>query len=80
MGAFVMALTYVVTEETLRRKMLGYLIRDIRKNGLNTGFFATEHLLPLLADHGESRLAYDLLLQENCPGWMYEIKKGATTV
>lgn len=79
-GAYVMALTYVVTEETLRRKMLGYLIRDIRKNGLNTGFFATEHLLPLLADHGESRLAYDLLLQENCPGWMYEIKKGATTV
>ncbi|MBQ5542729.1 MAG: hypothetical protein IIU06_06645, partial [Erysipelotrichales bacterium] len=44
------------------------------------GFFATQFLLPLLADHGDAELAYDLLLQENCPGWMYEINNGATTV
>lgn len=28
---------------------------------------------------GEQKLAYDVLLQENCPGWMYQVKCGATT-
>ena len=41
--------------------------------------FATEHLLPLLVEAGETELAYDILLQEGCPGWMYQIKCGATT-
>ncbi|MFR8426716.1 MAG: hypothetical protein ACLVCH_03015 [Roseburia inulinivorans] len=54
-------------------------VANIRKNGLQTGFFATEHLLPLLVEAGETELAYDILLQEGCPGWMYQIKCGATT-
>lgn len=28
---------------------------------------------------GETELAYDILLQEGCPGWMYQVKCGATT-
>ena len=47
--------------------------------GLTTGFFATEHLLPMLIEAGETELAYDILLQEGCPGWMYQINRGATT-
>ena len=46
---------------------------------MQTGFFATEHILPLLADNGQAQLAYDLLLQEDCPGWMYQVQHGATT-
>ena len=46
---------------------------------MQTGFFATEHLLPLLADNGQARLAYDLLLNEQCPGWLYQVNCGATT-
>jgi alpha-L-rhamnosidase len=78
-GAYIMALKFVLTEGELREKVFAQLIENIRINGMQTGFFATEHILPILADAGESRLAYDLLLQEGCPGWMYQIKCGATT-
>ena len=47
---------------------------------MQTGFFSTEHLLPMLADNGEAVLAYDLLLQKECPGWMYQVLRGATTI
>lgn len=41
---------------------------------------AEQMVLPLLADNGEAKLAFDLLLQKECPGWMYQVKRGATTV
>ncbi|MBQ6036802.1 MAG: family 78 glycoside hydrolase catalytic domain, partial [Lachnospiraceae bacterium] len=52
------------------------------KNGyhLNTGFLSTPDLLPVLSDHGHADTAYSLLLQEDKPGWLYAVKKGATTV
>jgi alpha-L-rhamnosidase len=78
-GAYIMALRFVLPEGELRQKVLSRLIQHIRKNGMQTGFFATEHILPMLADAGETELAYDLLLQEGCPGWMYQVKCGATT-
>ena len=46
---------------------------------MQTGFFATEHILPLLADHGDVKLAFDLLLNQRCGGWLYQVKAGATT-
>jgi alpha-L-rhamnosidase len=78
-GAYIMALKFVITDGELREKVLKKLIENIRKDGMQTGFFATEHILPLLVEAGEVKLAYDILLQENCPGWMYQIKCGATT-
>lgn len=78
-SAYVMALKYVIPEGALREQVLKKYARNVRKYGLDTGFFATEHLLPLLVEAGESKLAYDILLQEECPGWMYQIRHGATT-
>ena len=78
-GAYIMALKFVLPEGELKKKVLRQLIENIRINGMQTGFFATEHILPILAEAGEIELAYDLLLQEGCPGWMYQIKCGATT-
>ena len=54
----------------------------IIKNGyhLNTGFLSTPDLCRVLAEHGHSDTAYKLLLQEECPGWLYSVKKGATTI
>ena len=46
---------------------------------MQTGFFATEHILPLLCENGDKKLAFDLLLDERCGGWMYQVKSGATT-
>lgn len=78
-SAYIMALKYVLPEGELRERVKKNFVTNIRKNGLQTGFFATEHLLPLLVEAGEQKLAYDVLLQENCPGWMYQVKCGATT-
>ena len=58
------------------------LNRLVEKNGyhLNTGFLSTPDLCRVLADHGHVDTAYRLLLQEDCPGWLYAVKKDATTI
>ena len=52
------------------------------KNGyhLNTGFLSTPDLCTVLAENGYVDTAYRLLLQPDCPGWLYSVKKGATTI
>lgn len=47
---------------------------------LNTGFLSTGELCRVLTDYGQTKTAYDLLLQESCPSWLYPVTKGATTV
>ena len=54
----------------------------VKKNGyhLNTGFLSTPDLCRVLADYGHTDTAYRLLLQEECPSWLYAVKRGATTI
>lgn len=53
----------------------------IEKTGnMETGFLGTPYLLHVLSDHGYTELAYSLLLREEYPGWLYSVKKGATTI
>ena len=78
-GAYVMALQFAIPHGELWDKVFATLVQKLRDEGMQTGFFATQHLLPLLADHRHAELAYDLLLQPNCPGWMYQVERGATT-
>ncbi|MFC0457459.1 family 78 glycoside hydrolase catalytic domain [Arthrobacter liuii] len=58
---------------------LSALIRDAGTH-VGTGFLATPHLLPVLADNGELRLAYELLMQDSEPSWLAMVDRGATTV
>ena len=74
-----MALRFAIPKGGLWNSAFKKLVEKIISEGMQTGFFATQHLLPLLADNGEVKLAYDLLLQNGCPGWMYQIERGATT-
>lgn len=78
-GAYIMALKMVIPEGEMWDKVYARLVWRLKKDGMQTGFFATEHILPLLADHGDVKLAFDLLLDERCGGWMYQVKAGATT-
>lgn len=78
-SAYIMALKFVIPEGELRQRVLKKYVENVRRDGMTTGFFATEHLLPLLIEAGETELAYDVLLYEGCPGWMYQIERGATT-
>lgn len=47
---------------------------------LATGFLTTYKLLQVLTEYGYQDTAYNVLLQKEYPGWMYEIEKGATTI
>ncbi len=47
---------------------------------IGTGFIGTPALLPALVKIGETRLAADVFLQEDVPGWLYQVKMGATTI
>lgn len=47
---------------------------------LNTGFVGTQYLCPALSENGCNGYAYELLLNEEYPGWLFEVNMGATTV
>jgi alpha-L-rhamnosidase len=47
---------------------------------IGTGFIGTPALLPALLKIGEPGLAVDVFLQEEVPGWLYQVKMGATTI
>ena len=76
----ILALKYHLSEnEELTKQMLQKLLRD-NKNKLNTGFVGTPLLCNVLTDHGMTDAAYRLLLNKEYPGWLHEVKLGATTV
>lgn len=52
--------------------------KDLLK--LTTGFAGTPLLLPTLFDCGMDEEAYRLLYYEGCPGWLYAVNLGATTI
>ena len=79
---YVLPLHFGMTEgeETIvMARNLAQMIRE-NDNRLATGFPSTPYLLFALSDNGYPELAYEVLLQENCPGWMYEIQSGGTTI
>lgn len=50
------------------------------KYKIGTGFLTTYQILQVLCDNGYAQTAYRMLENEECPGWLYEVKKGANTV
>ena len=46
---------------------------------LATGFVGTPELLGALSEHGQLDAAYELLLQDDYPSWLYAVDRGATT-
>jgi len=49
-------------------------------NSMQTGFVGTPYILHALSDYGNTSVAYDLLLREDYPSWLYSVNKGATTI
>ncbi len=47
---------------------------------IGTGFIGTPALLPALVKIGEPELAGAVFLQEGLPGWLFQVKMGATTI
>ncbi|WP_187374251.1 family 78 glycoside hydrolase catalytic domain [Murimonas intestini] len=81
-GIYVLALQMGLIPEQLKRNAASRLDEMIKENGgkLDTGFLSVPFLLDVLCDNGYEKAAYDLLFQEECPSWLYEVKMGATTM
>ena len=80
--AHVLALYFGLCEDKDRQKIADRLAEIIRENDtrLTTGFVGTPYLLHALSENGHTDLAYELLLQEKCPSWLFSVKMGATTM
>jgi alpha-L-rhamnosidase len=80
--AYVLALQFDMLPEALRKPAAEKLVQNIRSYGthLTTGFLGTPYLCHVLSRYGYTDVAYDLLLQETYPSWLYPVKMGATTI
>lgn len=80
--SYVLALKFNLLPDHLRKAAAEFLVADIkgRGNHLSTGFLGTIYLNHVLSAEGHSDVAYDLLLQETYPSWIYPVKMGATTI
>ena len=77
-----MALEMGLAEPADREKVLAALVDDIRKNGNATtaGDIGYRFVLQALADGGQSQLIYEMINQDERPGYGYQLKQGATSL
>lgn len=82
------------TDDDMRDEAIKLLIENIKnenpsessirskygKNSLSVGFLGVNVIAPVLSEIGYSDVAYDLLLNTECPSWLFEVKQGATTI
>lgn len=63
----------IVTDDLLR------LLAE-EEGHLVTGFVGTPYFCHVLSQNGHEKEAYELLLKEDYPSWLYQVKQGATTI
>ena len=63
-------------------RLLQQFKERLRKDGfrIRCGFVGAPMLCTVLGECGESQLAYDFLLKEGFPSWLYCVNLGATTI
>lgn len=82
MGAYVLAIAFSLVPPRYEQAVRDRLVALLEENGgcLDTGFLSTPYLLDALTKIGRRDLAYAVLYSEKCPGWLYEVKRGATAI
>lgn len=80
--SYILPLMFGLLPPDIEPKAADFLVADIksRKNHISTGFLGTIYLCHVLTAAGYTDVAYDLLLQETYPSWLYPVKMGATTI
>ncbi|HEX3075246.1 MAG TPA: family 78 glycoside hydrolase catalytic domain [Lachnospiraceae bacterium] len=80
--AYILALYMDLVPEKYRGRIIELLRKNLECNNyyLKTGFVGTPYICRVLSENGYNDLAYRLLLNEEYPSWLYEIKLGATTI
>jgi alpha-L-rhamnosidase len=81
--AFALALQFGLLADAAQRERAGTRLGELvtaDKHHIGTGFLGTPIVLDALVDAGHPDDAYLLLLQDECPSWLYQVRMGATTV
>lgn len=80
--AYILPIHFGMFTSEERSKMGGRLARMAEENDykISTGFLGTPYLLFALSDTGHTDTAFRVLLNQECPGWLYAVKSGATTI
>ena len=82
MGGYILPLHYGLVPEKFHDSFVQEIIDKIDANNgcLDTGFLGTPIILDTLCENGYTKKAFDLLFQDKCPSWLYEVDQGATTI
>lgn len=80
--ACVLMLYFDLIKPEFRNRILETLELNIgaHHNHLTTGFVGTPYLCHCLSENGLHGLADEIFMKEDFPGWLYAVKKGATTI
>ena len=80
--ACALLLHFDLLKEEYRSRVAELLEENLRnhKNHLTTGFVGTAYLCHALTENDRHKIAEEVFLQKDYPGWFYAIEKGATTV
>ena len=81
--AYALAIEFELLTDPEERRLAGErLVNLVRANGyyIGTGFVGTPLICDALCDLGHIDDAYLLILQHDCPSWLYPVKMGATTI
>jgi len=79
---YALAIAFGLLEGDVRRRAADRLADIVRASGhrVTTGFAGTPFVTWALSETGHVDEAYRLLLEKECPSWLYPITMGATTV
>lgn len=80
--AQIITLYFNLADEDQKRTITQDLLELLAEHDghLVTGFVGTPYFCHALSQNGCTKEAYDLLLKEDFPSWLYQVKMGATTV
>ncbi|HEY9355625.1 MAG TPA: family 78 glycoside hydrolase catalytic domain [Arthrobacter sp.] len=80
--AYAVALTFGLLEPGEEAVAAAGLAAAVEDDGyrIATGFVGTPLVCDALTDYGYATAAYRLLLQTECPSWLYPVTMGATTI
>ena len=80
--AHILALYFELTPKAYIERIVSDLVKllEDEDDHLNSGFLGTPYLCAALSRNGRLDKAYTLLMQEDYPSWLYQVKQGATTI
>lgn len=80
--AQIVSLYFGLAPEPYRAQVVKDLLCLLKEHDghLVTGFVGTPYFCQVLSDNGCADKAYALLLKDDFPSWLYQVKQGATTI